>query len=481
MSRTSVLFAAVLGACAPSLGTVPVRDLPLPAAFEGGGAGPSAAAVDWRAYFSDDTLNALIAEALAGNLDLRIALQRIEIARAGARASTGALLPQVSAFTGGSLTRYGRYTPEGAGNASTEITRGRLTPNPVAEMAMGVQASWEADVWGRIRSLRGSARVQYLASVEGANVVITSLVAEVAIRYYELLALDHVRDFLRDTVARQTQALEMIRAQKEAGRANELAVQQFAAQLASTEALDAETVLQTREAENRLNVLLGRLPSPIKRAKDQLQRDVATTVATGVPSELLRNRPDIREAELHVEASRFDLVAARAAFYPSMTITADAGYRAFNPRFLLSTPESFVGSITGGLIGPLVNRRGIEAEFAAAKAMQVQAMYQYQSVVLTSFAEVATGLAALEQFAHVVALRRRKKAAVAGTVDAADALFRAGKANYFEVLLAQQNTVEAEIDLIEALRDQHVASVRIYKALGGGWRGELRARDRPAR
>ena len=469
------LLALVLAACAPPAANVDVRHVALPASLGVAGPGPSIAAIDWRAFFADEALNALVDEALAGNLDLRIALQRIEIARAGVRASTGALLPEVSAYAGGSVTRHGRFTPEGAGNASTEITPGRRTPNPVAELSVGLQASWEADIWGRLRSLRGAARAQYLASVEGANLVITNLVAEVASAYYEVLALDHARDVLRETHARQTQALEMIRAQKEAGRTNELAVQQFEAQVASTRAMDAETLQQTREVERRLNVLLGQMPQPITRSREGLQREAASTLAAGVPSDLLRNRPDIRAAELRVEASRLDLAAARAAFYPSLSITGDVGYRAFDPRFLLSTPASLVASLAGGLIAPLVNRRGIEAAFAAAQATQVQAMYEYQSVVVVSFAEVATGLSALEQTAQIVAHRKARKLAVAGAAETADALFRAGKASYLEVLLAQQNTLEAELELIEARRDQHLASVRVYKALGGGWRGQLRA------
>ena len=405
--KLATCLLALCAACAPSA-KVTARELAVPPHFERAATGASAATVDWRAFFADDALVALIGEALAHNLDLQIALARIELARASVRGATGTLLPQVSAFAGGSLTRYGRHTLDGAG----------APPNPVAELAFGLQASWEPDLWGKLRSLRGSARAQYLASIEGTNLVITNLVAEVAVGYFELLALDQQRDILRETITRQTKALEMIRVQKAAGRVNELAVQQFEAQVASTQAQDAATAQQTHELENRLAVLLGRMPGPIPRAKEGLQREVATTLATGVPSELLRNRPDIREAELRVEASKFDVAAARAAFYPSISITANAGYGAFEPRYLLRTPDSIIASIASSLVAPLVNRRGLEAELSAAKAMQLAAIYQYQSVVLGSFAEVATGLSTLERAAQIVSHRRHKQAAVAGTVDA---------------------------------------------------------------
>jgi outer membrane protein, multidrug efflux system len=465
-----------LVACAPHVRPVAVREPALPARFEGAAPGASIAAIDWRTYFEDEQLVALIGEAIGGNLDLRIALQRIELARARVRAASGVLLPEIAAFAGAGLARHGRYTPEGAGNAATDITPGRVTPNPVGELGLGLQASWEVDLWGRLRSLRGAARAQYLAGVEAANLVVTNLVGDIATAYVELLAADHVRAVLQQSIARQAEALEMIRAQKAAGRTNELAVQQFEAQLAGTRALDAKALRALRELEIQLNLLLGRTPRPIARDRQRLLRDVAATVAAGVPSDLLRHRPDVREAERQVQAAQLDLAAARAAFYPTLRITGEVGYRAFDPRYLVSTPASVVASIAGGLVAPLVNRRAIEADLAIATATQREALLAYQRAIVTGFAEVAAGLAALEQAAQLVAEHRRKQLAVAGTVEAADALFRAGKATYLEVLLAQQNTLEAELELIEALRDQHVASVRLYRALGGGWRGVLEVR-----
>lgn len=470
---------ASLAACAPGIDATR-HELPLPATFAVGEAssastspGESAAGLDWAAYFGDAELAALLRQAVAGNLDLQLALQRVELARAGVHAASGERLPRLELFAGASLTRTSRYTTDGAGNASTEIAPGRLTPNPLGDLSLGIQASWEVDLSGKLGKLRGAARSQYLASVEGAHLVITKLVAEVAGAYYELLALDHSRDVLRETLAQQAQALDMVRAQKAAGRTNELAVQQFEAQLASTRALDAQLVQETAELESRLNLLLGRLPQPLRRDKAQLQVPVASTIAAGVPSELLRNRPDIREAELMVQASRLELEAARAAFYPSLQLTADLGTRAFHPKYLLTIPESIVGSIAGGLLAPLLNRRGLEASFSTAAASQRQAMLAYQQIVLGGFAEVATGLSALRQADEIVKHRRQHSAAVAGTVEAADLLFRAGKASYLEVLVAQQGTLEAELELVRALRDQHLVAVQLYRALGGGWRGEL--------
>lgn len=471
--RRWTMLGAVLASCAPSSPAPKAPRLELPAAYDRAAFGPSVASLDWRTFFSDERLAALITEALASNPDLHVALQRIEIARAGVRRASGARLPEISIVAGAGVQRFGTYTMDGAGNASTEITPGKLVPNPLGDLSVGLQTSWELDVWGKLGDLRGAARAQYLASIEGAHLVITSLIAEIAEAYFELLALDHTLDILRGSIEHQDEALAMMRLQKQAGRTNELAVQQFEAQVATTRALEATVQQQVRELEHRLCVLTGRLPGPIERDKAVLEREPGASLAAGVPSELLRNRPDIREAELQLRAAELEVSAARAAFYPSLRISADLGYQAFNPRYLLSTPDSIVGSLAAGLVAPLVNRSAIQADFAAASAAQVQAMYAYQGVVLRSFAEVASGLSAVEQAAQVTAQQRQRYAALERSVETAEALFRAGKATYLEVLVAQQSLLEARLAVVEALKDHHVARLRVYKALGGGWHGQL--------
>ncbi len=352
-------------------------------------------------------------------------------------------------------------------------------PTNLPDLGFGLEASWEPDLWGRLGHLQGAARARYLATIEGSHLVIANLVADVAAAYFELIALDRVQQIVTTTIARQSEQLELMRVEKQAGRTNELAVEQFAAQLASTRALGATTLQQAREVEHRIDLLLGRLPRPIARSQDALERDVPPGFAAGIPSALLRNRPDLRAAELEVQAAHLDVSAARAAFYPRLDISASLGYDAFDPRFLLTTPESLVYGLAAGLVAPLVNRRGIEAAFATARAAQIEAMYRYQGTVLKAFLEVATGLSAIEQAGAVVAQQRAKLAALADAVDAASALFHAGKATYLEVLVAQQNSLDAELELTAALRDQHLATVGLYKALGGGWQGTVVPRAPP--
>lgn len=466
----STLLAGLLSliSCAPSA-DIKIPERKLPNHFARASAGNSAASVSWKTYFADPQLTKLIAGALSGSPDVQIALQHVQLARAGVRHATGARLPQLSLNAGVGISKAGRYTADGAGNASTEITPGRTVPTNLGDLSLGLQSTWELDVWGRLKSLRQSALAQYLASVEGTNWVVTQLVSDIASAYFELVALDHRRDVLTLTVQRQREAVDVVRLQKQAGRANELAVQQFEAQLASTRSLEEETVRRIHECENQINLLRGAYQLPVARTTASQLHEVAGTIAAGVPSQLLHNRPDIREAELLVEASKWDLQVARAAFFPTLSISAGVGFRAFDPKYLFYTPESLTYSAGANLLAPLVNRSAIEAQFDAATARQVQAMYNYQKIVLTAFAEVANGLSDLEHRARIVEIKKEQSAAVRQTVETADMLYRAGQAGYFEVLMAQQNTLAAELELIDAMRDQRFTSVSLYRALGGGW------------
>jgi multidrug efflux system outer membrane protein len=457
--------------CAAPQAEVAVPEVSLPAAYSGANAdGPSAATQNWREYFADDRLTDLIELALRNNPDLLVAIQRAEAARAAIQRATGALWPSAAVAAGASLRKFGDYTMDGAGNASTDITPGRRVPTHLPDFSVGLQSSWEVDIWGKLRSQRGSAAARYLATLEGTSFAVTGLVAAVGNAYFELVALDHTREVLAETVARQEQALGVVQLQKQAGRANELAVKQFEAQVASTRAIDVSARERTQLLENQTSLLLGRLPQPIARTPDAQLERVARSLSLGIPSDLLKNRPDIRRAELEVQAAECDLDAARAAFFPRFQISAGVGFQAFEPRYLFSTPESITYSVLGGLLAPLVNRSGIEADFAAARAHQIEALVQYQKAIVNGFVEVASGLALIERAAEAVDFRRAQHAAASGAVDAADTLYRAGKATYFEVLIAQQNTLAAELDLIQASKRQRQASVALYRALGGGWR-----------
>jgi NodT family efflux transporter outer membrane factor (OMF) lipoprotein len=448
-----------------------IPDKAIPARFQDKHDTDTIANINWRQYFADPLLIKLINTAVGNNLDLQTALQRIETARSSVKLANAALLPQVSLNIGGGVRKFGLYTMDGAGNATTDITPGQTVPVNLPDIYLGLQSSWEIDVWGKLRNQRQSAVSQYLSSIEGTNFVISNLVAEVAIHYNELLALDNRLEIFRETIEKQREALEVIELQKEAGRANILAVQQFRAQLLETQALEKDVLQQINETENRINFLLGRYPQPIERDKGVFFQDVPQAVSTGIPSQLLINRPDVREAEFQVEASKFDLKAARAAFFPNFNITASFGFQAFNPEFLFTSPASIAYSVMGTLIAPLINLNALKAQFNTAKANQLTAMYKYQQTILNAYVEVANQVSNITNLQQANALRKQQSDVLAQAIDASKELYFSARASYLEVLVAQQSALQAHLELINGIKQQRLATINIYKALGGGWKG----------
>jgi NodT family efflux transporter outer membrane factor (OMF) lipoprotein len=432
--------------------------------------GITVASVNWREYFTDNNLQNLLDEAVKNNPDLQMALQRIEISRSSVKLANGALLPQVSLNVGGSVRRFGLYTMDGAGNSTTQITPGQTIPTNLPDMYLGMQSSWEIDIWDKLRHQRESAISTYLASVEGTNFVISTLVADVASYYTELLALDNELALVQQTITKQQEALEVIQLQKEVGRANELAVQQFHAELLNTKILEKNIQQQVIEVENKINFLLGSYPKPIKRNKDVFARELPAQIASGFPSQLLANRPDIREAEFKIEASKFDLQAAKAAFYPNFNITASLGFQAFNPEFLFSSPASIAYSVFGTLVAPIINMNALKAQFNTAQANQLTAMYHYQKTVLNAYVEVANQLVAIENLQEINLLKTQQNALLKKSVGTSGELYRTARATYLEVLLAQQNALQSNIELIGVIKQQRLSAINIYKALGGGWK-----------
>ncbi len=465
------LVVLILSGCKSLDTNVKTAEKPLPSAFQNNtNNGENVADINWREYFGDSLLNNLIDTALVWNPDLNIALQRIEVARASEKHVRGSLLPQVSVGTLSGIRKYGLYTMDGAGNITTEMLPGMIVPTHLPDLNFGLQSAWELDIWGKLRNQRKAAAANFLASVEGTHFIVSSLINDIAIAYYTLIALDNELEIIRDFVLKQEEALAVIQLQKESGRANELAVQQFQAQVLNSRAMDYETRQRIVEAENLINFLIGRYPQAIERNRNDLFDDLPREIAAGIPPQLLSNRPDIRQAELEVVAGKCDLKAAKAAFLPNLNITASIGYQAFNAEYLMMSPSSIFYTALGGLVAPIINMNALKARFNTAKASQLEAMYEYQKTILNGFVEVANELSNLENLQEIVSLKQEQSEVLASSVETSTELFRSAKAGYIEVLLAQQNALQTQIELIEVSKRQRIATVNLYKALGGGWR-----------
>lgn len=444
----------------------------VPAAFSTSDTGDtvSAASLQWRQFFADPYLVSLIDTALLRNQELKITLQEIEIARNDIRMRQGALLPSVSGRAGIGAEKVGRYTSQGAGDASTEITPGKEVPEVLMDYMVGAYATWEIDVWKKLRNAKKAAITRYLSSIEGRNFVLTNLVAEIAASYYELLALDSQLDIVKQNIALQQGALTIVKIQKEAARTTELAVQKFEAEVLKTQSMEFEILQDIRATENRINLLLGRFPQEIPRSKSNLLSVMPAMVQTGIPSQLLVNRPDIKQAELELAAAKLDIQVARAEFLPSFGISAGLGFQAFKPSYLVKFPESLLFSLAGDLAGPLINKNAIRAEFNNANSRQIQAIYNYERTVLNAYIEVATQVSGIDNLKKGYDLKSKQVDALTRGISVSNDLFKSARVDYFEVLMTQRDALEARLELIETKKQQMNAVVSLYRNLGGGWR-----------
>lgn len=429
----------------------------------------SSGKVQWRQFFTDPNLISLIDTALKNNQELNITLQEIEIARNEIKAKKGELLPTVGYRVGAGLDKVGRYTSSGAGDASTDITPGKGVPDILPDYAFGLQANWEADIWHKLRNAKKAALTRYLSTVEGKNFVVTNLVSEIANTYYELLAQDNQLEIVKQNIALQSNALELMKIQKQATRVTELAVRKFEAEVMSSTSLEFEIQQQITESENKINFLLGRFPQPIIRDKGSFTTLVPTNIQAGLPAQLLANRPDIKQAEYDLAAAKLDVKVAKAQFYPSLGISATLGYQAFNPSYLLRTPESLIYSLAADLAGPLINRNAIKAEYLTANAKQLQAVFNYEKTILNGYIDVANQLSNIGNLQKSYDLKAKQVQALTQSIEISNDLFRAARADYFEVLMTQRDALQSKLELIETKKQQLNAVVNVYHALGGGW------------
>jgi multidrug efflux system outer membrane protein len=421
--------------------------------------------IPWDDFFKDPYLVELIETSLERNLDLLTAVQRVEMAQADFQVRRGALLPSIQ---GRATANVGNLNNRMVGNTVPDRTRQNLNHN----YFIGFQSTWEADIWGRLRSMRKAAYARYLASEKGRQLVRTTLIAEVSRLYYELLTLDNELEIVRKNIDLQEIALEVIQIQKMAGRTSELAVQQIKAQTMGTRALELDIRQQIVEVENNLNLLLGRYPEPIERGPSIIEQPLPESVSAGVPAGILLRRPDIQEAELNLAAAKADIEAARAAFLPSLIISPYAGLNATSAGLLLQTPESIaIGALTS-ILAPIFNRRQIRADYDRTVASGMISVYDYQQVILTGYQEIVTGLVRVRNLESMYDYKEQEVEVLQSAVSTSNDLFATGYATYLEIITAQRGVLEAELELANIRKEIFLSVIELYRALGGGWKQE---------
>ncbi len=429
----------------------------------------SAAKLDWHDFFDDANLQSLIDTAISNNKEVNILAQRISMAANEIQARKGEYKPFVSFGAGAEIEKSGRYTRNGAVEEQLDIKEGKAFPDPLPNYQFGLQASWELDVWKKLRNATQVAVMEYMASQEGQRFLITNLVAEIGNAYYELVALDNQLVNLDQNISIQQNALAATKELKQYARASALAVKRFEAEVKKNESRRYVIKQKQVELENRINFLLGRTPQPIARSSDGFMTLQPKVLATGLPSELLENRPDIRQAELELKAAKLNIKVAKANFYPSFSIGANVGFQAFNPKYLLNLPTSLAYTLGGEVVAPLINRNAITAVYKNASASQIKAAYEYEQSIINAYTEVSNQMANIDNLEKNYQLKQVQVDALNESTEIANQLFKAARAEYLEILLTQREVLEAKSELIETKQKQMSAMINLYRSLGGGW------------
>lgn len=424
----------------------------------------------WKDFFKDTNLSALIDTALKNNQALNIVFQDVNIVKNQIKARKGQYLPFLSLFAAVGLDKQGEYTRLGAIDATNDIKTGTKTPSPLPDYLIGINASWQVDIWKQLRNAKKIAFFKYLASIEGKNFMVTLLVSDIASDYYQLMALDNQLEILKAYIDIQQNALNIVIQQKKAGITTELAVRRFEAEVAKNQSRLFYVQQKIVESENRINFILGRYPRPIIRSSKSFNELESNSMQIGVPSQLLQNRTDIKQAEQALIASNLDIKVAKANFYPVFNINANLGYQAFNPAFLIHTPQSALYNLAGGLMAPLINRNAIKAEYNSANARQIQVAFQYERTVLNAYIEVANQLSNMANLKKSYDFKAQQVQALTLSINISISLFKSALADYMEVLFTQRDALESKMELVETKKQQMHAKVKMYQVLGGGWK-----------
>lgn len=417
----------------------------------------SLANVSWKDLFKDEQLKYHIEKALENNLDIRIALQNVVAAEAYLKQGKAGYYPTLSGTA--SFTRT-----KNSGNSQF----GSFFTSALEQYELSGSLSWEADIWGKIRSNKRAFGASYLQSVAAHQAIKTDLVAGIASTYYQLMALDKQKEIARQTLEARKSSLETTQALKDAGQVTEVAVKQTEAQVHTTEIILINLENNIKLLENTFSILLGEPPHEIARGKLDDQ-SIDTELKTGVPYLLLANRPDVIQAEYGL-INAFELTnVAKSSMYPSLNLSANGGFQSLEFENWLDASSLF-SQLVGSLTQPILNGRRLRTQMEVAKAQQEQALLSYKKTLLTAGREVSDALYTYDAETQKLTARSKELDAYVKAEDYSEELLNNGLANYLEVLTARQNALSSELSYVDSQYGQLSAIVELYRALGGGWK-----------
>lgn len=424
-----------------------------------------------KTYFNDPELNKLFDLVVEANPDLLIAQQRVEMANSYLQRAKMALLPSLEAGVIASGDHYGKYTIDGVGNYDTNLSPNiskdqRVNRDITPNYWLGARSSWEVDAWGKLKNQRLAAQKRFFASNEGVNLLKVELFTDIANLYYQLVSLDNRLRIYQENFNLQQRAFEIVVAQREIGKATELAVQQFNAQnkniLAEIEHLRAEIVA----IEQAIQTLTGTYGGEVKRGSKLMVANKSILNQNIDIQNVINSRPDVMANYLVLEATHADAKAAKAAFYPRIGLDAQVGLNSFSAETFFR-PSSLAGQLLGGLMVPIFNKGQLKHEFNVASKEQEIAFLTYQKSITSSFNELQSILKQITIYEKVLELKGQEVEHLDRAVEVSNELYLTGYANYIELINSQKTKLQAELDLLTIQSENARNNVLLFKALGG--------------
>ena len=425
----------------------------------------SIADIPYKSFFADATLQALIDSAMVKNYDMQLAVKNIEASQLLLKQVKWNYVPQADFNVTASTSRPSDNSLTGLSLASYNIgTR------HIEDYSANVALSWEADVWGKIRNQQKSALAAYLQTDEAKKLVQTNIVAGVSQGYYNLLMLDAQLEIAQQNVKLNDSTLRIIRLQYDAGQVTLLAIQQADAQRLVAAQLVPQFEQNIAIQENALQILAGSLPDKIARHTTLDQLNIPATVSAGLPTEMVSRRPDVKSAELALNIANANVGIAKAQMYPALRITASGGINSFRASDWFNIPASLFGIVAGSVVQPLLDHKVLSTQYKVAEVNREKTVLQFRQSVLNAVGEVSDALVRIDKLKEQQAIAAERVVTLQKATSNANLLFKNGLANYLEVITAQSNVLQSELELASTKRDELNAVSDLYRSLGGGWR-----------
>ena len=425
----------------------------------------SIADMGWKNFFTDAVLQQLIDSAIVKNYDLQIALKNIEASQLQFKQVKWNNVPQVDFNVTASTDRPSNNSLDGL-----SLKQDNIGTNHIEDYSANIAVSWEADIWGKIRNQSKNALAAYLQTVEAKKAIQTNIVLGVSQGYYNLLMLDAQLDIAQKNVKLNDSTLRIIRLQYDAGQVTLLAVQQADAQEQAATQLIPQFEQNITIQENALRTLTGELPGGIERNSTIDQVSVPTDLSAGVPSNLVSRRPDVKSFELALVTANSNVGINKAEMYPALRITASGGINSFMASNWFNIPASLFGVVAGIVVQPLFDHKQLKTQYEVAKVEREKTVLQFRQSVLNAVGEVSDALVKIEKLKAQQSIAVNRVHTLQQATANASLLFKNGMANYLEVITAQSNVLQGELELASIKRDELSAVAGLYQSLGGGWK-----------